>query len=326
MWVIWEAVKIYLKIQVGTMKNQLKGNIMLLLTAMVWGMGFVAQKAGTVLEPFTYSGIRMLIGGIVLIPVGILFCKSAGKKGKTVESGWDKKTVRRSISAGIWCGIVLCIAENLQQFGLYFQTDAGEAGFITALYILFVPIIGLFMGKKPRTVIWICVIMGAVGFYLLTMGGTSADFHLQVGELFLLCCALGFAFHIIVVDHFSADSNGIVLSCVQFFVAGVIGLICMVIFEHPQIIQILSVWKPLFYSGVISAGIGYTLQVLGQKHAEPTAATLIMSLESVFAVLFGILILGEGINGVELLGCIVIFIAVLIPQLPVRECRQRKGQ
>ena len=141
-----------------------------------------------------------------------------------------------------------------------------------------------------------------------------------------MCCALGFAFHIIVVDYFSADSNGIVLSCVQFFVAGVIGLICMVIFEHPQIIQILSVWKPLFYSGVISAGIGYTLQVLGQKHAEPTAATLIMSLESVFAVLFGILILGEGINGVELLGCVVIFIAVLIPQLPVRECRQRKGQ
>ena len=270
---------------------------MLLLTAMVWGMGFVAQKAGTVLEPFTYSGIRMLIGGIVLIPVGILFCKSARKKGKTVESGWDKKTVRRSVSAGIWCGIVLCIAENLQQFGLYFQTDAGEAGFITALYILFVPIIGLFMGKKPRAVIWICVIMGAVGFYLLTMGGASGGFHLQVGE-----------------------------SCVQFFVAGMIGLICMAIFEHPQIIQILSVWKPLFYSGVISAGIGYTLQVLGQKYSEPTAATLIMSLESVFAVLFGILILGEGINGVEVLGCVVIFIAVLIPQLPVRECRQRKGQ
>ena len=306
------------------MNKKLKSDLMLLVTALIWGSAFVAQKAGTALEPFTYNGIRMLIGGLVLIPVIFIFKKMDEKKGisavekSEAEKASEKKTL---LIGGIACGIVLCIASTLQQFGLYFDTDAGKAGFITSLYIVIVPILGLFLKKKVKPLVWFCIGLGAVGFYMLTMAGKGGGFSLEKGDFFVLLCAVLFSCHILVVDHFSPKCDGIKLSCIQFLIAGTIGLICMFIFEDPDLATIIDCWGPILYCGVLSSGVAYTLQVLGQQNAEPAVASLIMSLESVFSVLFGVLLLHESMTLVEGLGCIVIFIAVVIPQLPSKEER-----
>lgn len=306
------------------MNKKLKSDLMLLITALIWGSAFVAQKAGTVLEPFTYNGIRMVIGGLVLIPVIFIFKKMEEKKGTDMveksesEKAAEKKTL---LIGGISCGIVLCIASTLQQFGLYFDTDAGKAGFITSLYIVIVPILGLFLRKKVKPLVWFCIGLGAVGFYMLTMAGKGTGFTLEKGDFFVLLCAILFSCHILVVDHFSPKCDGIKLSCIQFLVAGIIGIICMFIFENPDFATIIDCWGPILYCGVMSSGVAYTLQVLGQKDAEPAVASLIMSLESVFSVLFGVLLLHESMTLIEGIGCIVIFIAVVIPQLPSKEER-----
>lgn len=304
------------------MNKKLQSDIMLLITALIWGSAFVAQKAGTVLEPFTYNGIRMLIGGLVLIPVIFLF-KKINKDENTIPKTAKEKAAEKKvlIIGGIACGVVLCVASTLQQFGLYFDTDAGKAGFITSLYIVIVPILGLFLKKKVKPLIWFCVALGALGFYLLTMAGKSTGLHLQTGDFYVLLCAVAFSCHILVVDHFSPKCDGIKLSCIQFLTAGIIGMVCMFIFENPLWADIVDCWLPILYCGVISSGVAYTFQVLGQKHAEPAVASLIMSLESVFAVIFGVLLAHESLTLIEGLGCVVIFIAVVIPQLPSKENR-----
>ena len=310
------------------MSKKLKSDIMLLITAIIWGSAFVAQKAGTVLEPFTYNGIRMLIGGLVLIPVIFLFKKINKEDPDSVpktelETQAEKKTL---MIGGLSCGVVLCIASSLQQFGMFFDTDAGKTGFITSLYIVIVPILGLFLHKKVKPVIWFCVALGAVGFYLLCMAGKGGSFTLTTGDMFVLLCAFAFSCHILVVDYFAPKCDGIKLSCIQFLTAGIIGIVCMLIFESPVIADILDCWLPILYCGVFSSGIAYTLQVLGQEHAEPSVASLILSLESVFAVLFGVLLIGESLTLYEGIGCVVIFIAVIISQLPSKEERlQRKN-
>ncbi len=310
------------------MSKKLKSDIMLLITAIIWGSAFVAQKAGTVLEPFTYNGIRMLIGGLVLIPVIFLF-KKINRDGDNAsfeeeeQKAAEKKTL---IIGGISCGVVLCIASSLQQFGMFFDTDAGKTGFITSLYIVIVPILGLFLHKKVKPVIWFCVALGAIGFYLLCMAGKGGSFTLTTGDMFVLLCAVAFSCHILVVDYFAPKCDGIKLSCIQFLTCGIIGIICMLIFENPVLTDILDCWLPILYCGVFSSGIAYTLQVLGQEHAEPSVASLILSLESVFAVLFGVLLIGESLTLYEGIGCVVIFIAVIISQLPSKEERlQRKS-
>lgn len=304
------------------MNKKMQSNILLLLTAVIWGSAFVAQKAGAVLEPFTYNGIRMLIGGLVLIPVIFLFNRMGKDDAEDRKTDEEKQAEKKIlITGGIACGVVLCIASSLQQFGLYFDADAGKAGFITSLYIVIVPVLGLFLKQKVKPVVWGCIALGAFGFYLLTMAGKGEGFSLHTGELFVLICAVAFSCHILVVDHFSPKCDGIKLSCIQFLTAGVIGIVCMVIFEEPVWADIVDCWLPILYCGVFSSGVAYTCQVLGQKHAEPSVASLIMSLESVFAVLFGVLLLGESLTLVEGLGCIVIFIAVVIPQLPSKEER-----
>ena len=310
------------------MSKKLKSDIMLLITAIIWGSAFVAQKAGTVLEPFTYNGIRMLIGGLVLIPVIFLFKKINKEDPDSVpktelEKQAEKKTL---MIGGLSCGVVLCIASSLQQFGMFFDTDAGKTGFITSLYIVIVPILGLFLHKKVKPVIWFCVALGAVGFYLLCMAGKGGSFTLTTGDMCVLLCAFAFSCHILVVDYFAPKCDGIKLSCIQFLTAGIIGIVCMLIFESPVIADILDCWLPILYCGVFSSGIAYTLQVLGQEHAEPSVASLILSLESVFAVLFGVLLIGESLTLYEGIGCVVIFIAVIISQLPSKEERlQRKN-
>ena len=305
------------------MSKKLKSDIMLLITALIWGSAFVAQKAGTALEPFTYNGIRMLIGGIVLVPVILVFKKMDEKKGNVVERTEAEKAAEKKtlIVGGISCGLVLCIASTLQQFGLYFDTDAGKAGFITSLYIVIVPILGLFLKKRIKPLVWGCIALAAVGFYMLTMAGKGTGFSLAKGDFFVFLCAILFSCHILVVDHFSPKCDGIKLSCIQFFVAGIIGLICMLIFENPDLGTIIDCWGPILYCGVMSSGVAYTLQVVAQKDAEPAIASLLLSLESVFSVLFGVLLLHESMTLIEIIGCVVIFVAVVIPQLPSKEER-----
>lgn len=300
------------------MSKKMQSNILLLITAFIWGSAFVAQKSGMeFIDPFTYNGIRTFIGGLVLIPV--IFIMNMGKANpKETEITEEEQSAKAAqkkllIIGGICCGAALFVASSLQQFGVSYTT-AGKAGFITTLYVVIVPIISILIGKKVRPLMWLCVIMGAVGLYLLCM--TDASFKLQFGDMLVLLCAFAFAVHIMVIDYFSPKVDGVKLSCIQFLFAGLLGIICMFIFENPDINAILACWLPILYAGVLSCGIGYTLQIIAQKHAEPTVASLLMSLESVFAVISGAVLLHETMSGRELLGCAVIFAAVIIAQLP----------
>ena len=299
------------------MSKKMKSNILLLLTAFIWGSAFVAQKSGMdYIEPFTYNGIRTFIGGLVLIPVIIFFTKKNNRQNGTEEKVFDFEKDKIAIIGGICCGLALFVASSLQQFGVSYTT-AGKAGFITTLYVVFVPILSLLLRKKVRPIMWVCVALGAVGLYLLCM--TDASFSLQFGDMLVLLCAVAFAVHILVIDHFSPKADGVKISCVQFLVSGVLGIICMFIFETPDIGNILACWLPILYAGVLSCGVAYTLQVVAQADADPTAASLILCLESVFAVISGAILLHESMSPRELMGCAVIFAAVIISNLPEKK-------
>ncbi len=214
------------------------------------------------------------------------------------------------------CGIVFFIASTLQQIGIT-MTSAGKAGFITALYIVIVPIIGVIIYRKTRLKIWICCIIAIVGFYFLCI---TESFGISTGDLLVLACALFFAVHIMVIDRFnSKNTDGMLMSCIQFFTAGIIMLVCMFIFEKTDINAIFAAWLPILYGGVMSCGVAYTLQILGQRHTDPTVATLLMSFESVFAALSGWLLLGESLSIKELIGCVLVFIAVILAQIDFRK-------
>ena len=322
------------------MSSKAKSNLLLLITSVVWGFAFVAQKAGTTLEPFTYNGIRILVGCISLLPVIAFFSRkkkldgervvgdkmtgdAASASSSTTDMPHGNKSSKKSrsdlLNGGIVCGILLAIASNFQQFGIYMNTDAGKAGFITSLYIVLVPVLGIFLKKKVGLKMWICVIVGAVGFYLLSMAGKGDGFTLEKGDFFVLVCAVVFSLHILAIDHFSPKCDGVKLSCLQFFVAAVISIFCMFLFESPKLSEIFACWLPILYAGVMSSGVGYTLQILGQKDADPSTASLIMSLEAVFAALGGALIFRESLSFIEATGCIVIFAAVIISQLPSKK-------
>lgn len=305
------------------MSKKMRSNLLLFTTALIWGSAFVAQKAGTVLEPFTYNGLRMFIGGLVLVPVIFLLRKINNNDKEAIqktelEKEKEKKTL---IWGGLWCGICIFVASSLQQFGMYFETDAGKTGFITALYIVIVPLLGLFLKKKVKPIVWFCVVLGAIGFYLLCIAGHGTGFSITKGDFFVLLCSFAFSCHILVIDYFTPKCDGVILSCIQFFVAGVLGLICMAIFEDPDLAAIIDCWFPILYCGVLSCGVAYTFQTLGQRDAEPAIASLILSLESVFAVICGVLFASESLTGYEILGCVVIFAAVVLSQLPSKEER-----
>ena len=299
------------------MNKKLKGNLMLLLTALIWGSSFVAQRAGMdYIEPFTFNGIRSLIGGLVLIPVIFLLTRTGLGNGeeeaKQQSLPGDKKAERKTlIIGGISCGIVLFIASSLQQIGVVYTT-AGKAGFITALYVIIVPIMGIFVGKKIRPVVWLCVVLSIVGLYLLCM---KDGFSLGKGDLLVLLCAVAFALHIMVIDHFSPKTDGVKLSCIQFLVCGLISLVPMFAVETPVLSQILDCYVPILYAGVLSCGVAYTLQVVAQKDTNPTIAAMLLSLESVFAVITGVIILHEQVSARELIGCVMMFAAIIIAQL-----------
>ena len=298
------------------MSKKMRGNLMLLLTALIWGVAFVAQSAGMeYVEPFTYNGIRTMIGGLVLIPV-ILFFDMIKPEEQRLTAEEQKIVNKNSLIGGVCCGVVLCIASAFQQFGVSMDsTTAGKAGFITALYIVIVPLMGVFIKKKIPKIIWLCVAIAIVGFYLLCI---KEDFTIGLGDVLVLCCAFFFSIHIMVIDHFTAGKvDGVRMSCVQFLVAGIIGIVLMFLFEEPILASIWDARISILYAGVMSCGVAYTMQILGQKHTDPTTATLLMSLESVFAVLAGWLLLNESLSLKELSGCALVFIAVILAQIPL---------
>ena len=266
-------------------KMSLKNITMLFLTAFIWGVAFVAQSVGmNYIGPFTFSCVRSILGGIVLIPciwfLDRLKMKEEGVTEKRTMSEKEKKTL---LIGGICCGIALCVASNLQQFGVKYTT-VGKAGFITALYIVLVPIFGIFLKKKVGVKVWISVAISVVGLYLLCM---TEKLSISKGDFLVLLCAIVFSIHILVIDHFSPLVDGVRMSCIQFWITGILSAIPMFLFEKPSLSAIFAAAVPLLYAGVMSSGVAYTLQIVAQKDADPTVASLILSLESVFSVLAG---------------------------------------
>ena len=295
-------------------KQRIKGIVTLLLTAFIWGSAFVAQsEAMELIHPFTLQAVRSLIGSLFLVPV--ILSLDAGKKKNGTYRKMTKTDKKNLLVGGLVCGIVLCIASNLQQYGMYENVNPGKAGFITAMYILLVPVFGLIMGRKIPFRMWICIAAGVVGLYLLCIESGSS-FTINFGDILVILCAAVFAVHIMVVDHFVKTCDGVKLSCMQFFIGGLISSVLMFAFSKPSIDAIIAAAFPILYAGIGSCGIAYTLQIIGQKYTPPTLASLIMSLESVFAVLTEVVILGVLPSMRESVGCIVMFAAIIVSQLP----------
>lgn len=292
-------------------KGKFLGPFYCILAAVVWGLSFVAQSEGAHIGTFTFNGIRMLIGGIVLIPLVIFSFK---KENASLPAGEKKKfPLKDVIIGGVCCGIPLCIGSNLQQHAFNF-IEVGKVGFITALYMVLVPVIGIFLKQKARFNIWIGVAFGVVGLYFLSI--PKGDFSIGKGELITIMGAFAFAAHILVIDRFCKKVDNIALSCAQFFVAGILSIICMLIFEEPEFDAVIGAGVPLLYAGVMSCGVAFTAQIFGQKYTEPAVASLLLCLESVFAVLFGWLLLHQTLSTRELFGCLIMFIAIVFTQIP----------
>ncbi len=299
------------------MKKQMIGVLMLSLTALIWGVAFVAQSVGMqYIGPYTFNCIRFLVGFIVLTPV-ILILRKNEQTPKISKERKERK--KNTVIGGILCGIILCAASLFQQYGIMYTT-VGKAGFITTLYIIFVPLIGILFKKKITILVGISTVMATVGFYLLCMSGHTS---IEAGDSLLLICAVIFSMHILCVDYFSPKANGVEISWIQFLVSGFLSGICMFVFEKPQIAHIVDAMIPILYAGVLSCGVAYTLQIVGQKRVQPTVASLVMSLESVFSVLAGWLILNQKLSLKEGLGCLLVFLAVILAQLPSQKKMNR---
>ncbi len=343
-------------------KFTIRQSLLLLLTATIWGVAFVAQSVGMdYVQPFTFNAVRNLIGAAVLLPV-IFFlnrnhlhkkedtiCKEntafvSGEDGDQSEGGsafgntqsgqihqqerssdfeqrpaGGEQTSRKILlTSGLSCGVILFIASSLQQFGIQYTT-VGKAGFITAMYIVLVPIFGIFLHQKTGLRVWTAVVMAIAGLYLLCM--TDDSQALNFGDILLILCAVAFSFHILVIDHFTPLVDGVKMSCIQFFTCGVLSFVCMMAFEAPELKQILAAWMPILYAGVMSCGVAYTLQIVGQRGMNPTVASLILNLESVISLLAGWVLLHQRLSGRELVGCVIMFAAIILVQLPGR----RKG-
>ena len=289
------------------MQTQRKSVFLLALAALIWGVAFVAQSVGMdYVEPFTFNAVRNFLGSLVLIPCILFF----DRQKKSVEPmATDRKTL---LIGGISCGIALAAGSSLQQIGIQYTT-VGKAGFITALYIVLVPLLGIFLRKRVGLLVWMAVALAIGGMYLLCI---NESVGISKGDLFVLAGSLAFAIHILVIDHFSPLVDGVRMSCIQFFVCGLICLVPMSLFEHPTLSAILSAWVPIAYAGILSCGVAYTLQIIGQRNCSPTIASLILSLESVFSVLAGWLLLHQALTIREICGCILVFGAIILAQLP----------
>ncbi len=284
-------------------KKQLRSSLLLLLGAVIWGSAFVAQSVGMdYIGPFTFNAVRSLIGTVSLLPL-ILILNRRKKK-----SGSSPAKRKEYIKACLVCGLVLFGATMCQQIGLQYTT-VGKAGFITAMYIVLVPVLGVFLGRRPALRIWFCVLLACVGLYFLCI---NEGFSIEKGDLMMLGSAVLFAFQILAIAHFAPKVDSLKLSAGQFFVSGMVSLVCMFILETPKLPQIFAAWLPLLYAGVLSSGVAYTLQIIGEKDADPAIASLAMSMESVFSVLAGWVILGQVLSPREWIGCGLMFSAILI--------------
>lgn len=308
-----------------------RNSFLLVIAAMIWGAAFVAQSTGgDAVGPYTFNCVRSVIGSLVLIPVIILSDRLHWTRKKPV-SREDKRTL---LTGGISCGIALSVASNLQQVGITMGTPVGKAGILTACYMLLVPILGLFIGKKCGWNIWLGVGITAVGLYLLCIQGS---FSVQLSDILILLCALCFAVQILIVDHYADRVDGVRMSCIQFIVSGIISAMPMFFVDMglstPGISEWASAffdpysWIPILYAGVLSCGVAYTLQIVGQRGMNPTVASLLMSLESVFSVLAGWVFLNQTLSVREIFGCLLIFGAVVLAQLrgPQKQNSQRKA-
>lgn len=297
------------------MKNKaMLGNILLIITALIWGCAFVAQSIGMdYVGPFTFNGTRCIVGGIFLFIVNILF--DAFKKKKGTYKKTEKSEQKELIKGGIVCGIIVFAASTIQQFGIA-QTTVGKAGFISVLYILIVPFFSVLLRQKLPKMIWLCCALALSGLYLLCV---NESLSLNKGDFIVLISSVVFALHIIAVDRFAPKVDCVKLSCLQFLVAGAISVVFMFIFEKPDIKSILSAWLPILYAGALSGSVGYTLQTVAQKWTKPSVASLLMSFESVFAVLAGAVILHQIPTLREAVGCILMFISIIIIQFPEKK-------
>lgn len=291
------------------MKNKLTANIALFMTALIWGLSFVAQRAGMeYIEPFTFNMVRSFLGGLSLIPV-ILWVKISAPDNRT-----ERRKHAQHINltrAGITCGVALFLAMSVQQYCMLY-VGAGKAGFITALYIIFVPILAVLLGERLKKHIIVSVFLATIGLYLLCYKAGSG---FDIWDLLILLSAFFYAVHIMLVNYYSRIVNPVKASCFQFFVVGLLSVILVLLFENPNIDAIIACKTPLLYAGILTCGVAYTLQIYGQKYTLPVLASLIFSLESVFAVLGGVLILGETLSIKELLGCIFMISGVILSNL-----------
>ncbi|MBQ7465758.1 MAG: DMT family transporter [Oscillospiraceae bacterium] len=292
--------------------SQVRQVVFPVLSALIWGTAFVAQDVvADKMDAFTFNALRSAVAVAVLLVIIRIFDHFSKDKPQRTET--EKKYDRRQLLwGGLWCGLALCVASNFQQAGIGAGTDAGKAGFITALYVVLVPVFGLFFKRKVSLPVWIAVGLSVLALYLLCIKG---DFTLAPGDLLILCCAVVFAAHILIIDHFTATVDGVKLCCAQFFVCGVLSAIGMVFFSHPDWGAIWESALPILYVGIFSSGVAYSLQILAQKDANPTVITILLSLESVFAVIAGALILHQRMTAREYLGCVIMFIAVILAQL-----------
>lgn len=287
-------------------KTSIKSSLMLFGAAVIWGVAFVAQSVGMdYMGPLTFNGARFLIGGVVLLPV--IWYRGKTKNIEEISGG--KKEL---LAGGACCGLFLCLASLLQQYGILYTT-VGKAGFLTTLYIIIVPVCGIFLHKKIGAKIWIGAVIAVAGMYLLCMSG---GFTVSKGDGLVLLCALAFSGHILVVDYFSPKVDSVKLSCIQFLTSGIVCTLLAFLFETPSMEALLAGWVPVLYAGVLSCGVAYTLQVVGQKNVEPTIASLLLSMESVVSVLAGWLILNQTLSLRELMGCVLVFAAVILVQIP----------
>ncbi len=290
-------------------KFVLRQSALLLLAATIWGVAFVAQSVGMeYVGPYTFLASRSVIGALVLIPYILLRERKMEKT--QPEHAVD---VRLLVTGGVCCGCLLFVASILQQIGIMY-TSVGKSGFITAMYIVIVPIISIFLKKKAGIKVWIGVALAVTGLYFLCM--TSGSISLQKGDVLTFLCAVTFSFHILTVDYFAPKIDGVKLSCIQFATCGLLSSVGMLLFETPTVEAVLAAWLPILYAGALSSGVAYTLQIVGQRGMNPTVASLLMSMESVISVIAGWAILRQALSGRELIGCVLMFAAIILVQLP----------
>jgi len=294
-------------------KNNSKSILLLSITAIIWGTTFVAQSASAAyIEPFTFNCIRTIIAGFVLLP----FLPYFAKRNAAVQKSESRESSNKMLYLGsLCCGITLFIGGSFQQMGIQYTT-AGKAGFLTALYIVLVPIVGIFFRKKVKLLVWISVVLSFIGMYFLCI---TESFSIVASDLFIIVAALAYTVHILIVDYFSPKVESVKMSCLQFFVCGILSGGMMLLVEEPQISQILAAKIPILYAGVLSSGIADTFQIVAQKNVNPVIASLIMSAESVVAALSGFIILQEMLTMREVFGCLLMFGAIILTQLPEKK-------